>query len=97
MGQTSNLSSYIKTRMRGSESVPYVAHPFAISTPGTIHEIVVGPSATADAEDRVRVMLASRSDSCGRQTVEDPLSRVTAEDLVRGGMPSVGIGSFRPP
>jgi hypothetical protein len=59
MGQTSSLSSYIKTRMRGSETVPYLAHPFAISTPGTIHEIVVGPSATADAEDRVRVMLAS--------------------------------------
>ena len=59
MGQTSNLSPYVKTRMRGSESVPYVAHPFRVREPGAIHEIVVGPSATVDAEHRVRETLAS--------------------------------------
>jgi hypothetical protein len=61
MGQTSNLLPYIKTRMRGSESVPCVAHPFGIREAGAIHEIVVGPSASADAEDRIRDMLASNA------------------------------------
>jgi hypothetical protein len=59
MGQTSNLARYIKTRMRGSEIVPYVAHPFPIRAPGAIHEVLVGPAADAGAEDRVRDMLAS--------------------------------------
>jgi hypothetical protein len=59
MGQTSNLSPFVKTRMRGSKSVPYVTHPFRVREPGAIHEIVVGPSAAADAEDRIRGMLAS--------------------------------------
>jgi hypothetical protein len=66
MNQTVNLSRDVKTRMRGSERVPYVAHPFAIDAPGAIHEIVVGPSAAADAEDRVRRMFAS----CGLPDVD---------------------------
>jgi len=66
MNQTINLSPYVKTRMRGSERVPYVAHPFAIEAPGAIHEIVVGPSADVDAEDTLRRLLAS----CGLPDVD---------------------------
>jgi Protein of unknown function (DUF2971) len=66
MNQTINLSTDVKTRMRGSERVPYVAHPFTIDAPGAIHEIVVGPSAEVDAEDKVRHLLAS----CGLPDVD---------------------------
>ena len=59
MGQTSNLSPYVKTRLRGSETVPYIAHPFRIRETGAIHEIVVGPAAAADAEEQVERMLTS--------------------------------------
>jgi hypothetical protein len=59
MGQTCNLSPYVETRLRGSEIVPHIAHPFRIREIGAIHEIVVGPAAGADAEEQVRHMLKS--------------------------------------
>lgn len=59
MGQTNNLAPYIKTRLRGLETVPYVAHPFRIRETGAIHEIVVGPAAPAGAEEQVEHMLRS--------------------------------------
>jgi len=48
---------YIKTRLRGSEIVPYIPHPRPIREPGIIVEIVVGPAAGPDAERTVRTML----------------------------------------
>lgn len=59
LGQSSNLSPYRRVRMRGSESVPYVAHAFDTREPGAIHEIVIGPAAAADAEDKVLDLLAA--------------------------------------
>lgn len=59
MGQTCNLTPYVKTRLRGSETVPYVAHPFRVRETGTIHEIVVGPAAPAAAGEQVEQMLRS--------------------------------------
>jgi hypothetical protein len=65
MGQTCNLSPYVATRLRGSETVPYVAHPFRIRETGAIHEIVVGPAAAADAEEQVERMLRSHGLAAG--------------------------------
>ncbi|MBV9378878.1 MAG: DUF2971 domain-containing protein [Alphaproteobacteria bacterium] len=59
MGQTCKLAPYVRTRLRGSERVPYVAHPFRVQEPGAIFEIVVGPSAASDAKERVDQMLKS--------------------------------------
>jgi Protein of unknown function (DUF2971) len=59
LGQRNNLMPYITTRMRGSEIVPYIAHPRPIREPHNIVEIVVGPAAGADAERSVRTMLDS--------------------------------------
>ena len=54
----------IKTRLRGSETVPYVAHPFRVRETGAIHEIV-GPAAPADAEEQVEHMLRSHGLASG--------------------------------
>jgi hypothetical protein len=59
MNQTGNLAPYVEIRHRGSEIVPYIAHPFRVRETGAIHEIVVGPAADANAENRVRKMLRS--------------------------------------
>ena len=97
MGQTINLSSYIKTRMRGSESVPYVLTHSLSARLGRSMKSSSAPRQLPMPRTGFESCLHRASDSCGRQTVGDPLSRVTAEDLVRGGTPSVGISSFRPP
>jgi hypothetical protein len=59
LGQRNNLMPYITTRMRGSEIVPYIAHPRSIREPDNIVEIVVGPAAGIDAARSVRTMLDS--------------------------------------
>jgi hypothetical protein len=59
LNQRRNLMPYIKTRLRGSEIVPYIPHPRPIREPQTIVEIVVGPAAGSDAEQTVRTMLDS--------------------------------------
>jgi hypothetical protein len=61
LNQRNNLMPYIKTRLRGSEIVPYIPHPQPIREPGIIAEIVVGPAAGPDAERTVRTMLDSFS------------------------------------
>lgn len=58
LGTTDKLKPKIKTRLRGSEIVPYIAHPLVVS-PQTIVEIVTGPAAGADAVRTVRTMLNS--------------------------------------
>ena len=45
--------------MRGSEIVPYIAHPWAIRNPGDIAEIVVGPAAPPDSERTLLTLLAA--------------------------------------
>jgi Protein of unknown function (DUF2971) len=59
LNQRRNLMPYIKTRLRGSEIVPYIPHPRPIREPHIIVEIVVGPAAGPDAERTVRTMLDS--------------------------------------
>jgi hypothetical protein len=50
-GQITKLAPYVSTRTRGSETVPFIKSDMPIQKPGSIAEIVVGPSASADAED----------------------------------------------
>lgn len=57
MGQTANLASYVRTRCRASERVPYIMHPFRVRAPGALHEIVAGPDAAAEAESQIEQML----------------------------------------
>jgi hypothetical protein len=59
MGVAGRLSPHVTTRLRGSEIVPYIAHPMPLREPHHIAEIVVGPAAPPDAERSVRTMLAS--------------------------------------
>jgi hypothetical protein len=87
--------------MRGLESVPYVAHPFGIREPGAIHELVIGPSATADTEQGSGHAGVVWSATRTRHSVEDLPSRVTAEDVVRRApirrqspMPTMAEGCF---
>jgi hypothetical protein len=58
-GTGDKLKSRIKTRLRGSEIVPYIAHDLAVCSPQTIFEVVTGPAAGTDAERTVRTMLSS--------------------------------------
>jgi hypothetical protein len=59
MGMPGRLSPHVTTRLRGSEIVPYIAHPMPLREPHHIAEIVVGPAASPDAERTVSTMLTS--------------------------------------
>jgi hypothetical protein len=59
LGQKAKLAPFIATRLRGSEIVPYIAHPLPLRQPHKIVEVVVGPAAPADAERTVRTVLNS--------------------------------------
>jgi len=59
MGTPARVAGYVKTRLRGSEIVPYIAHAMPLREPNNIGLIVVGPAAPADAERTVRTMLNS--------------------------------------
>jgi hypothetical protein len=59
MGMPGRLSPHVTTRLRGSEIVPYIAHPMPLREPHHIYEIVIGPAASPDAERTVRTWLAS--------------------------------------
>jgi hypothetical protein len=59
MGTPGHLSPHVTTRLRGSEIVPYIAHPMPLREPHHIAEIAVGPAASPDAERTVTTMLAS--------------------------------------
>lgn len=59
MGMPGRLSQYVTTRLRGSEIVPYIAHPMPLLEPGHIAEIVVGPAASPGAEGTVSTLLTS--------------------------------------
>lgn len=49
----------IQTRDRNGENVPYVAAPWRVREEGMIREIVVGPDAPPDAEEKVLELLRS--------------------------------------
>jgi len=51
VGEIAKLAPYVSTRTRGSETVPFIKSGAPIQKPGSVAEIVVGPSAPADAED----------------------------------------------
>ncbi len=53
------LRPFIKTRIRGSNIVPYIAHEMLVRAPHSISNIVVGPTAPPDAERTVRTLLES--------------------------------------
>ena len=59
MGTPDYLSPHVTIRFRGSEIVPYIAHPIPVREPHNITEIVIGPAAPSDAERTVRTLLAS--------------------------------------
>jgi hypothetical protein len=59
LGLRDQLMPYIKTRLRGSETVPYIMHDMPVRKPHNIGEIVVGPAAPPDAERTVRTFLTS--------------------------------------
>lgn len=59
MGTPAHLARHILTRSRGTETVPYIAHPLPVREPHKIAEIVVGPAAPADTEGALKTMLAS--------------------------------------
>lgn len=59
MGTPERLGPHLTTRLRGSEIVPYIAHPMQLRESDHIAEIVVGPAAPADAERALRTLLGS--------------------------------------
>ena len=60
VNDSTKLAPYIETRTRGSNLIPFVKSPMPIRADGSITEIVIGPSATLDAEDAVRSLLLSQ-------------------------------------
>jgi hypothetical protein len=59
LGLHTKLKPYIETRVKNGELVVFVRHTMPIKEPGSIVEVVVGPSAGADAEHAVRSPLNS--------------------------------------
>src|SRR5262245_33669273 len=59
LGLHTKLKPYIETRVKNGELVVFVRHLMPIKEAGSIVEVVVGPSAGADAEHSVRSLLNS--------------------------------------
>lgn len=57
LGTPDALNPYIRTRTRGTETVPYVPYHMPLKENGSLVEIVIGPSADTDAERRVKEMV----------------------------------------
>jgi hypothetical protein len=58
-GTPEQLSPFIKTRLRGSEMVPYIPLGWPVRVPGNVMEIVVGPAAPPDAERTLKKFLST--------------------------------------
>jgi len=58
VGTSDKLAPFVKTRVRGSDLVPYIQHPWDVLEPGAIVEILVGPAAPPGTEDAVKILLA---------------------------------------
>jgi hypothetical protein len=61
VGQVASLAPHRKTRTRGGELVPYLEIEMPVRAEGSISEIVVGPCASAHAEDGVRALAHART------------------------------------
>jgi hypothetical protein len=59
LGLHTKLKPYIETRVRNGELIVFVRHKMRIKKPGSIVEVVVGPTAGIDAEHAVRSVLDS--------------------------------------
>jgi hypothetical protein len=57
LGMHAKLALYMKTRIRGSEIVPYITYKMPVRREHSLGEIIVGPAANKDAERTVRTML----------------------------------------
>jgi hypothetical protein len=51
VGETAKLAPHISTRSRGVDTVPFIKSEMPLQAPGSVAEIVVGPSAPPDAEE----------------------------------------------
>jgi hypothetical protein len=61
VGPPARLLPYVKTRLRGSEIVPYIPQPWAAREQGNVAEIIVGPAGPPDAERTLRKFLGTLS------------------------------------
>jgi hypothetical protein len=59
LGTPARLSPYVKTRLRGSEIVPYIPQPWAARQPGNVVEIIIGPAGPPDTERTLRKFLST--------------------------------------
>jgi hypothetical protein len=57
VGEYKNLRPFMSERSRAGKMVPFIKSCMPIQATGSIVEVVIGPSATADAEERVRTLL----------------------------------------
>jgi len=73
LGLRERLMPYIKTRLRGSEIVPYVVHDMPLRRGNNIAEIVVGPAAPPEAERSVHTLLTSLG--------VDPIPPISRSDI----------------
>ena len=58
LGSGANLAPYVSTRIRGTETVPFIKSDMPLRQPDSIAEIVIGPVAPPDAEDLACALLA---------------------------------------
>lgn len=59
LGMRKNQKPFLRTRIRGSEIVPYMEGDMPLRDSDSIAEIVIGPAAGSSAEDAVRSLLQS--------------------------------------
>ena len=53
------LAPHVDTRARGDRIIPFIKHHMPLQSKGSIVELLVGPSASAGAEDAVASLLRS--------------------------------------
>jgi hypothetical protein len=58
-GTPDKLLKYVKTRLRGSEMVPYIPLPWPVRKPENVAKIVIGPAAPLDAERTLKKFLTT--------------------------------------
>lgn len=58
LGERTRMMPVVSTRLRGTETVPYIKHRMPLRTPGNITELLIGPKAPPDAEDFACSLLA---------------------------------------
>jgi hypothetical protein len=61
LGTSARLLPHVKTRLRGSEIVPYIPQPWPARGSGNVVEIIVGPAAPPDTERTLQKFLSTLS------------------------------------